>query len=105
GQEVHDVDDADLQVGNVRAEHLHRGQRFEGGDIAGAGHHDVGLAASIIAGPGPGAEAGGAVFDGGVHVQPLRRGVLAGDDDVDVVAAAQAMVRDGQERIGGGRQI
>ena len=40
-----------------------------------------------------------------VHVQPLRRRLLAGDDHVDAVAAAQAMVGDGQQRIGVGRQI
>ena len=35
---------------------------------------------------------GGAVLDRLVHRQPLRRRLLAGDDDVDVVAAAQAVV-------------
>ncbi len=45
GHQVHDVDDADLQVGKVLAQHLDGGQRFERGHIAGAGHHYVGVAA------------------------------------------------------------
>jgi hypothetical protein len=45
------------------------------------------------------------VFDGGVHVEPLRAWLFAGDDHVDVVAAAQAVVSDRQERVGIGRQV
>ena len=48
----------------------------------------------VVAGPFPDADAGGAVLDGLVHRQPLRGRLLAGDDDVDVVAAAQAVVGD-----------
>ena len=40
-----------------------------------------------------------------VHRQPLRRGLLAGDDDVDVVAAAQAVIGHREQRVGIGRQI
>ena len=38
-------------------------------------------------------------------VEPLRRGLLAGDDDVDAVLAAQAMVGDLEQRVGVRRQI
>src|ERR1039457_287718 len=47
------------------------------------------FAAGVAAGPMPDADALGAVGHGGVHRQPLRRLIFAGDDDVDVVAAAQ----------------
>ena len=47
----------------------------------------------------------GAVGDGFVHGEPLRRGLLAGHDQVDVVAAAQAVVGDREQRVGVGRQI
>ena len=40
-----------------------------------------------------------------VHRQPLRRRLLAGHDDVDVVAAAQAVVGDRKQAVGVGRQI
>ena len=47
----------------------------------------------------------GAVLDGLVHRQPLRRGLLAGDDDVDVVAAAEAVVGDREQAVRVGRQV
>ncbi len=43
--------------------------------------------------------------DGLVHGQPLRRGLLACDNHVDIVAAAQAVVRHRKKRIGVRRQI
>ena len=43
--------------------------------------------------------------DGFVDGEPLRRGLLAGDDEVDVVAAAQAVVGDGEQGVGVGREI
>ena len=48
---------------------------------------------------------GGAVPHRGVHRQPLRRRVLAGDDDVDVVPAAQAVIHHAQQAVGVRRQI
>ena len=47
----------------------------------------------------------GAVLDGLVHGQPLRRRLLARDDDVDVVAAAQAVIGHRQQRVGVRRQV
>jgi hypothetical protein len=44
----------------------------------------------------------GAVLDRRVHRQPLRRRLLAGDDDVDVVAAAQAVVGHRQQVLASG---
>ena len=38
-------------------------------------------------------------------VEPLGGGMFAGDDDVDVMAAAQAVVHDGEQAIGIGRKI
>ena len=38
--------------------------------------------------------------DGGGHLEPLPRRLLAGNDDVDVVAAAQAVIDDREQRIG-----
>ena len=42
---------------------------------------------------------------GRVDVEVLQRRLLAGDDDVDVVAAAQAMIDHGQQRVRIRRQI
>src|SRR5204862_3710831 len=48
---------------------------------------------------------GGAMFDCRIHIQPLRGGLLANHDYVDVIAAAQAMVSDGEERVRIRRQV
>ena len=44
-------------------------------------------------------------FSACVHVEPLQLRLLARDDDVDVVAAAQAVVHDRQQRVGVRRQV
>ena len=43
--------------------------------------------------------------DGGVHVEPVRRGLFAGDDQIDVVAAAQAVIGDREQAVGVRREI
>ena len=103
-QEVDDVDDAHAQIGRLVAQEDDGGESFERGHVAGAGHDDFGIAV-VVRGPLPDAEAGGAVRDGFVDVEPLRRGLLAGDDEVDVVAAAQAVVGDGEQAVGVRRQV
>ena len=45
------------------------------------------------------------MFDGGVHGEPLGRGVLARDDDVHVVAAPQAMIHNRQQAVRIGRHV
>ena len=59
----------------------------------------------VVAGPIPDAETGGAVLDGRVHIEPLRRGLFAGDDHIHIIAAAQAMVGDREQAVGIRRQI
>ena len=83
--QVDDVDDADPQVGQVLAEDVDRGERLQRRDVAGAGHHDVRLAV-VVARPVPDADAARAVEDRLVHRQVVQGRLLAGDDDVDVVA-------------------
>src|SRR5476649_1209212 len=40
-EQVHHVDEADLEVGEMFLQDLDGGERFHGGDIAGTGHHHV----------------------------------------------------------------
>ena len=103
--EIDDVDHPDLQIGQMLAQDGDGGERFQRRHVAAAGHDHVGLTALVIARPMPDADALGAVLDGGVHCQPLRRRVFAGDHDVDIVAAAQAMVHHRQQAVGIRRQI
>ena len=87
------------------ADQVDRRQRLQRRHVAAAGHHDVGLAALVVGGPFPNAEAGSAMLDGLVHREPLRRRLLAGDHDVDVVAAAQAVIGHRQQAVGIRRQV
>ncbi len=103
--QIDDVDDADLQLRQMLAQDGHRRQRLQRRHVAAAGHDDVGLGVLVVAGPLPDADALGAVLDGGVHRQPLRRRMLAGDHDVDVVTAAQAVVHHRQQAVRIRRQI
>ena len=43
--------------------------------------------------------------DGGIHIEPIGRGLFAGDDEIDVIAAAEAVVGDGEQRVGVRREI
>ena len=55
--------------------------------------------------PFPNADPRRAMLDGLIHREPLRRRLLAGHDDVHVVAAPQAVVGHGQQRVRVRRQI
>src|SRR6516162_5174026 len=87
------------------SDQVHRSERLQGRHVAAASHHDVGLSASVVAGPFPNADAGGAVFDGLVHSQPHRGWLLARDDDVHVVAAAQTVVGNAEKAVGIRREV
>ena len=93
-EQVHHIDEANLQVREILAQHGRCGQGFLGGDIPGGRHHHIRLRPLIVAGPVPDTEALGAVSDGGVHVQILQVLLLVRDDHVDVILAAQAVIGD-----------
>ena len=46
-----------------------------------------------------------AMFDGRIHRQPLWCGMLARNDDVDVMPATQAVIHHGQQTVRVGRKI
>ncbi len=103
--QVDHVDHPDLQLRQVLAQDRDRRERLQRRHVAAAGHDHVGRDALVVAGPLPDADALGAMLDRGVHREPLRRRVLARDHDVDVVAAAQAVVHDRQQAVGVRRQV
>ena len=103
--QIHHVDEANLQVGELLAQDRNRRQRFLRQDIAGAGHHHVRLRAAIVAGPLPDADAFCAVNDRRIHVEINQVRLLVRNDDIDVVLAAQAMVRHAQQAVRIGRKI
>ena len=81
------------------------GQNLQRRRVAAAGHHHVRLGALVVAGPLPDADAFRAMHDGGIHGQPLRQGMFAGHHHVDVMPAAQAMIKNREQTVGIGRQI
>ena len=105
--ELHQVDNVDhphLQLRQVLTENGCGGQDLERGRVATAGHDHVRLA-PVVARPLPDADALRAMHHGRVHRQPLRQRVLASDDHVHVVPAAQAVVDDRQKAVRVGRQV
>ena len=71
--QVDDVDEPDLEFGQMGAQQIHRGQRLEGRDVAGRGEYHVGIAAEHLAArPLPDAHAAGAVCDRLFHGQEIR---------------------------------
>ena len=54
--EIDHVHDAHPKLGKARAQHAHGGQRLERGDVAGAGHHEVGILFALACCPVPHAE-------------------------------------------------
>ena len=105
--EVDDVDDPYAQVRQPLAEDRGGGQRLQCGNLPGAGQHDVGHRAGIVAIPGPlpDAEPTGAVQRGVGHREPVLLGLLSGDDHVDVVPRPQTVVVRGQQGVGVRRQV
>lgn len=69
--QVDDVHDTDFQLGQMLAQDGYGRQCFQRGHITVAGHHHIGRDRQIVAEPLP--DAFGAVFDGRIHAQPLRR--------------------------------
>src|SRR5262249_17050881 len=94
--EIDDIDDSDLQIGRMLSKKVDGGEGLRGRHVTAAGHDDVRLAAPIVAGPLPDTESSFAVLDRLVHRQPLRSGLLARDDDVDVVPTSQTVIGDRQ---------
>ncbi len=95
--QIHNVDHADFQFREVLAEQVHRGEGLQRRHVAAARHDDIGLATLVVAGPIPDADAGRAMLDRLVHGQPLRSQLLAGHDQVDVVAGCAGSGRSRSE--------
>ena len=94
-----------FKVGQMLAKNGNRRQNLKSRRVAAARHHDVRLAALIVAGPLPDAKPFRAMDHGGIHAQPLRQSVFAGHHHVDVIPAAQAVIEHRQQTVGVGRQI
>src|SRR4029450_9414224 len=70
--EIHDVDNTHLQLGRVPAGEGDGSESPPRRHVSAANHHNVGLLATVVAGPLPDSEAGSAVLDRLVHRYTLR---------------------------------
>ena len=103
--QVDNVHEPHPEVRQMLVEQVHRGGGLERRHVAGAGHHDVGVAALVVARPVPDPDSPRAVGDRLVHAEIVERRLLPGNHDVDVLAAAQAVVGDREQAVGVGRQV
>ena len=94
-----------MRSGKFRAQQRGRGQCLLRGNVTGGGHHDVGLAPFVIAGPIPDANAFGAMDDGFLQIQILQVLLLVAHDHVHVVLAAQAMIGNRKQAVHVRRKI
>ena len=102
GLQFHQIDDvhhSDLQLWQAFAQHGHSRECLQSRNVTAAGHDHIGRNSLVIAGPLPDANSLAAMQEGGFHGQPLRRRVLARDNDVHVVAAAQAVIHHREQAV------
>src|SRR4029450_8509798 len=92
--EIHDVDNTYLQVRRVAAEKVDGSQGLQCRHVSAAHHDKLGLLPTVLAAPLPDSKPGSAVLDRLIHRQPLWGWLFAGDDDIDIVSAAQTVVCD-----------
>ena len=103
--QINDVNNADLQLGKVPAENIHGRKRLQCRHLSGASHYNVRFGPLIGARPFPDADSSRRVLDGCIHIEELQCRLLSGDYDVDVIAAPQTVIGDGQQRVRVGRKI
>ena len=87
------------------AEQGGRGKGFLGGDVAAARHDQVRLAPLVAACPLPQANALRAVANGFLHSHELEMVLLVAHHDIDIVVAAQAMLRGEEQAVGVRRKV
>src|SRR5437667_31716 len=90
------VHHAHLQFWNVMAKPPRRRNSFHSHDITGTTQHHIRLKVTFIACPVPYGQTTGAVFNGFLHVQELKVRLLANDNEVHIIPAAETMVSDGK---------
>src|SRR5246127_3850214 len=104
-EEIHHVDETNLQMGELLAQKGRGRKSFLGGDVSSRGEDQIRFPTLIIACPVPDSKAFCAVLNGRIHVQVLQVQLLVAYDHVHVVFAAQTVICHGEKGIGIGRQV
>ena len=101
--QIDDIDYPDFQIGKMLAQNGNSGQNLERGRVPATGHHHVRLRILVVASPLPDANSFRAMHNCFIHRQPLRKRVFACNDHIDVMPAAQTMIKDRQKTVRIGR--
>src|SRR2546428_8986947 len=105
GHQVNHIDDADLDVWKMLAQKVYGGKCLQCWDVSGTGHDHIRLAPVVGRSPLPDSDSIRAMLDRRFHIEPLQRGLLSSNDDVDVVSAAEAMISYRKQGVGIRRKI
>lgn len=104
-EEADDVYKADFQEGEMFAKEGCGGKGFVRRHVAARRHYDVGFAVLVVGSPVPDSKALCAVGDCLLHVEVLEVFLLVGDDDVDIVRAAETVIHYGEQTIAVWREV
>jgi len=104
-EKINYIDVTNLYIGEFFPQEHNCRQRFLRRNISCRSHHNVRLAALVVAGPFPNADSLGAVLDGGIHVHELEMELFVANNNVDVVFAAQTVVGHREQAIDVRREI
>ena len=97
--EIDNINHTDFQIGQMFAKNGNGSQNLQRGCVATPGHHHLRLGALVVAGPLPDADSLRAMHDCRIHGQPMRERVLAYNHHVDVIPAAQAVIKNRQQAV------
>ena len=98
-EKIHNIDESDLQIGEVLLQDCDRRKGLHRRDVAGASHHGVGLFTVVAGRPVPDADALGAVGDCIFHGEVLQMLLLIRDDDVHVIPRPKAVIRHTEQAV------
>src|SRR5579864_1242885 len=87
-EEINHINESDLEVRKFLTQQRGRRQGLLRWNVSGGSHHEIRLAALVIAGPIPNANALGAMDDGLLHIQKLQVLLLVAHDHIYVILAA-----------------
>src|ERR1700691_1463969 len=90
--QIHYIDNPYLDAGDILLQKPRGRARLDGGNISRAGQYNVRFSTSVVGGKFPSRCPSRAMFESFVHVQPLKLRLFSARNDVDVVAAPQAVV-------------
>ena len=98
-EQVDHIHESDLQFRQVFPQKCSGSQRLLSHDITARCHDEIRLDTCVVGSPLPDTETFATMSDRILHVQELQVLLLIGDDDVDVVDAAEAVVHGAEQAV------